>query len=231
MIDIFAVEHGRLSRCEVFDEADLDAALARFDELSRPTLSFGNAATRTWARVAHAFNLRDVDGLLALASADHRYEDRRKGLRDVVEGPGRRKALNAMFEAAPLSWRMEVEPIAVRGSRLSLTRARYRDIDDADRPIAVELLHVMQLGDDDLMQETVIFDPEDINDACAELTGRWIASGDVAYPEVIETVDRINATINRHDWDSVATHFAGAGYVDHRQPAHAVNGTIADWLS
>ncbi len=49
---------------------------------------------------------------------------------------------------------MEVEPIAIRGSRLALTRACYRDIDDADRPIAVELLHVMELGDDDLMQET-----------------------------------------------------------------------------
>ena len=65
----------------------------------------------------------------------------------------------------------------------------------------------------------------------AELTARWIASGEVAYPELIEAVDRINATINRHDWDAVATHFAGAEYVNHRQLAHAADGTIADWLS
>lgn len=126
---------------------------------------------------------------------------------------------------------MEVEPIAIRGSRLALTRARYRDIDDADRPIAVELLHVMELGDNDLMQETVGFDPDDVNDAFAELTARWIASGEIAYPELIETVDRINATINRHDWDAVATYFDGAAYVNHRQLGHAVKGTIADWLS
>jgi DNA-binding SARP family transcriptional activator len=231
MIDLFTVEGDLISRCEIFDEADLDAALARFDELERRTPSFENVATRVWARATDAFNRRDVDGLLALGSADHRYEDRRKCLRDVVEGPGRRKALDAMFEAAPRSWRMEVEPIAIRGSRLSLTRARYRDIDDADRPIAVELLHVMELGDNDLMQETVIFDPDDINDAFAELTARWIASGEVAYPEPIEAVDRINSTINRHDWDAVATHFVGAEYVNHRQLGHAVNGTIADWLS
>ena len=34
MIDLLAVEGDRISRFEIFDEADLDAALARFDELS-----------------------------------------------------------------------------------------------------------------------------------------------------------------------------------------------------
>ena len=126
---------------------------------------------------------------------------------------------------------MEVEPIAIRGSRLSLTRGCYRDVDDADQPIAIELLHVIELDDVDLIRDIVSFDPDDLDDAFAELTARWIASGEVAYPEVIEAVDRINATINRHDWDSVATHFAGAEYVNHRQLAQAVDGTIADWLS
>ena len=60
---------------------------------------------------------------------------------------------------------MEVEPIAIRGSRLSLTRECYRDIDDADRPIAVELLHVIELDDDDLMRDIVSFDPDDLDDA------------------------------------------------------------------
>lgn len=55
--------------------------------------------------------------------------------------------------------------------------------------------------------------------------------GEVAYPDLIQAVDRINATINRHDWDAVATHFAGADYVNHRQLAQSVNGTIADWLT
>ena len=147
------------------------------------------------------------------------------------KGAARRKAVRAVFEEAPASWRMHAEPIAIRGSRLELTRECYRDIDDADRPIAVELLHVMELDDDDLMRDIVSFDPDDLDDAFAELTARWIASGEVAYPEVIEAVDRINATINRHDWDAVATHFAGAEYVNHRQLAHAADGTIADWLS
>jgi hypothetical protein len=230
MIQLLTVEGDRIKRCEVFDEADLDAALARFDELEQRT-PFENVATRTWLRVADAFNCRDAEGLLGLASTEGRYEDRRKGLRNALVGPARRKAVQAMFETMPTSWRLELEFIAVRGARLSLTRERYRDAAEIDRPITSEILRVMEVDDRGLMQDAVSFDPDDINDAFAELTTRWIASGEVAYPEVIEAVDRINATINRHDWDAVATHFVGAEYVNHRQLAHAVDGTIADWLS
>jgi hypothetical protein len=231
VVDLVTVEGDRISRDEFFDEADLDAALARFDELDRRTPSCENAATRTWARAADAFNGRDVDSFLARMTADGQLEDRRKGLRAIHKGAARRKAVRAVFEEAPVSWRMHAEPIATRGSRLELTRECYCDTNDADRPIVVELLHVMELGDDDLIRDIVSFDPDDRDDAFAELTARWIASGEVAYPELIEVVDRINAAINRHDWEAVATHFASAEYVDHRQLAHAVDGTIADWLS
>ena len=66
MVDLLTVEGDRISRDEIFDEADLDAALARFDELEQRTPSFGNTATRVWARAADAFNGRDVDSFLAL---------------------------------------------------------------------------------------------------------------------------------------------------------------------
>ena len=124
---------------------------------------------------------------------------------------------------------MEVEPIAIRGSRLALTRECYRDTDDADRPIAVELLHVMEVGDDGLMRDIVSFDPDDINGAFAELTARWIASGEVAHPEVIEAVDRLTETINRHDWEA----FAALAPVPPTSTTDscAASGTIADQMS
>jgi DNA-binding SARP family transcriptional activator len=231
IVMLLTVEGGGINRCEVFDEANLDAALAKFDELDRRTPPFGNVATKVWARATDAFNRRDTDSFLALMTANGQFEDRRKGLRAMHEGAARRQAVRAVFEEAPASWRVHAEPIAIRGSRLELTRECYRDTDEADRPIAVQLLHVMRLDDDELIRDIVSFDPDDLDDAFAELTARWIASGEVAYPEVIEAADRISATINRHDWDAVATHFACAEYVDHRQQGHAVNGTIDDWLS
>ena len=36
VIELLTVEGDRMNRCEIFDEADLDAALARFDEFDRP---------------------------------------------------------------------------------------------------------------------------------------------------------------------------------------------------
>jgi hypothetical protein len=36
MILLLVVEGDRINRCEVFDETDLGAALARFDELDQP---------------------------------------------------------------------------------------------------------------------------------------------------------------------------------------------------
>jgi hypothetical protein len=65
----------------------------------------------------------------------------------------------------------------------------------------------------------------------AKLTSRWIASGEVGHPEIIKSTDRLNEIVNRHDWDAIAAHFAGATYVNHRQLAQGGDDTIADWLS
>ena len=46
MIDIFTFEGDRIDRCELFDETDLDAALARFDELCPRTKRLNSAAVQ-----------------------------------------------------------------------------------------------------------------------------------------------------------------------------------------
>ena len=40
-ITVLTVEGDLINRCEIFDEADLDAAIAKFDELSRPGAAAG----------------------------------------------------------------------------------------------------------------------------------------------------------------------------------------------
>jgi hypothetical protein len=224
---LLTVEGNLISRCELFDETDIDAALARFDELSAPARQLENAATRARAHMTNAFNRRDLDGYLALMNPDGRYEDRRKGLRD--EGLKRGKVVRALFEA-PKRWRTEMEPVAIRGPRLALTRDRYRDT-DSDRTITAEHLTLTEVGDEGLVCSTILFDPVDINGVIADLNARWIASGEVAHPRVIEAVQRINEIVSRHDWDATARHFAGAPYINHRQLAQSGTSTIADWLS
>ncbi len=47
-IDLLTVDGDVVNRAELFDETDLDAALARFDELSRPAPRLENAASRMY---------------------------------------------------------------------------------------------------------------------------------------------------------------------------------------
>jgi class 3 adenylate cyclase len=228
-ITLLTFEGGLISRCEIFDEEDLDAALARFDELNSTAPQVKNAAIRARARLVDASNRRDMDGILALAAADGRYEDRRKMLRD--EGPTTPKFVRAWLDATT-GMLLETAPVAIRGPHLGLTRDTYRDVVDANQPIASENLTLTEVSGDGLVRNSVFFDPEDINGAFAELTAGWIASGEVAHPDVIEAGRQLNEAYNRHDWDEVAALEADAVYVNHRQLASGDAETIADhWLS
>jgi hypothetical protein len=213
-IGILTVEGDLISRGELFDEADLDTALARFEELDRLAL-LDNAATRSWARQADAFNRRDVDGFLALVTADGQFEDRRKGLRVVTEGPARRKAVQAVFEEAPSSWRMRAEPIAIRGSRLELSREYYVDTDEAGQPITVEFLHVMEVSPSGLVHDIVSFDPNDLDAAFEELDARYVSGEAAAHSRTWSVVSGAYASMNRHELFATTPDWVN---VDHRRP-------------
>ncbi|OMC26522.1 hypothetical protein A5737_14700 [Mycobacterium colombiense] len=229
-VHLLTLQSGMVDRCEIFDEANLDAALARFDELDQPAPRLDNAATAALARVLEAYNRRDLEDFLAKLDADGRTEDRRKGLRACHDGPARRENARAMLETLPASWRVELEPIAIRDSRFALARLRWRDIDEPDRPVTVELLGVVEVDDDGLIHHTVSCDPEDINGAFAALTERWIASGEVAHPEVIEFAQRLMELNNNHDWDAFSRLTAGATHMNHRQLGRRDTQTIADHM-
>ena len=62
-VDLLTVEGDMVNRCEVFDEADIDAAIARFDELSRPAPRLENAASQVVERFRTHFAARDWDAM------------------------------------------------------------------------------------------------------------------------------------------------------------------------
>ena len=78
MVELVTVEGDLINRCELFDEADLDAALARFDELSRPAPRLENAATRVLERLEAYFAARDWDAIAEILADDTYADDRRR---------------------------------------------------------------------------------------------------------------------------------------------------------
>ncbi|SOX54901.1 regulator [Mycobacterium ahvazicum] len=225
--NVIIIDGNLLNRVEMFDESDLDAALARFDELARPAPPLENDATKALAQFAAAFNRHDMAGMLALASVEGRVDDRREGLRAVLEVRAWPTAAESMFETVPSSWRMEHEAIAVRGSRLSLSRERYRDIDQADRPVVVELLRLVDLAGDDLLHDTVVFDSDDMAAAFAELDARYLAGEGAVHAHTWSIVVEGYAALNRGEMPLSTNDFVD---VDHRHLTTIGPGDLMPYL-
>ena len=70
-VNLLTVDGDLLNRCEVFDEADLDAALARFDQLSRPAPRLENAASQATTASEAYFAARDWDAMAEAIGRRH----------------------------------------------------------------------------------------------------------------------------------------------------------------
>ncbi|MGV0850343.1 BTAD domain-containing putative transcriptional regulator [Mycolicibacterium phlei] len=222
-IALLAVQGDAISRCEVYDESDLDAALATFEELNTPAQRLDNAALRFRYRGAEAYNRRDVETYVSRARGS--YEDRRKGLRDA--GPVTREYLAAVLAESPTSWRVEVEPVAIRGERLALARERYRDSGEVVEPTVVDLLLVTEVGEDESHLYTAIFDSDDIDAAFEDLELRYIAGEAAPFAHTWRVITRGYAGLNR---DQRAATTPDSVNVDHRKLAPVDAGRIGEYI-
>ncbi|MGE2722215.1 BTAD domain-containing putative transcriptional regulator [Mycolicibacterium celeriflavum] len=222
---LLIIDGDAISRCEVFDEGEIDAALARFDELDRPAHRLANAATRVRAHLVDAFGRRDLDAFRSYITENGQYDDRRKGLRN--SGSLEQEFVPTMLSAAPESWQWTDEPIAIRGERLALCRDWFRDTDAPGHPVTVDDLSLTEITEDGLVCHSVIFDSDDLDAAMRELDARWIESGEVEHPEIIDAHRRNLEMTNRHDWDALTAVCSGATYINHRQ----LGSDTADYIA
>lgn len=206
-ITLLTFDGNLIDRCELFDEDALDVALARFDELSPPAAALENAATRGDAAAADAFNRRELDSYLTAFSANAQYDDRRKGLRN--SGAINRELAHGMLFTGALSWRVEIEPVGVRGRHLALTRHICRDNDGAERPIVAEVLALVETDENELISRSILFDPEDTAAAFEELDALYLAG---------------EASANSHIWARVARTYA-------RFNRREISATTPDWVN
>ena len=144
-IALLTVEGDAINRGELFDEADLDAALARFEELSRPAPRLENAASRAYERFWTYFVARDWTALTEVLPDNFSLDDRRRTVNAGVRHG--RDAEIANLRAIARMGITTVTPtvIATRGERLALNRV---DLSDRDGPgdLYTEVLAVMEIG-------------------------------------------------------------------------------------
>jgi hypothetical protein len=206
---------GLTARIEYFDE-DRDAeALARFDELipspfeglmgstaegstARPApVRFENAATRNVDRFNDAYNADDWERIATTLAPRFRRIDRR-----MVVNLGR-----DLDKEQYIGWsratqnvglsRVTMDTMATRGDRLALGRVLLESSSDMIGSSEIEHLMIIEVDEAGSRVANIVFEPDDLDAAYAELDERWQAG-----------VPALQQRIAARDWDGVAALYA-----------------------
>ena len=225
-IIILMVDGDLLSRCEIFNEADLDAALARFEELHSQTPRLENPASQVTERFLAQLQAGDWDAIAATLGDDFTQDDRRR-----VVGAGVRHGRDAeivdLRAIADLTITNVMSTvIATRGERLALMQVRFSFRDQGPEAFLGELLGICEINADERIVADVSFDLDDIDAAFAELDARYLAGEAAIHARTWSLITRAFDAINRHELPR-----ADPGLGQRRSPARSsVRGRRDDRL-
>ncbi len=192
---------GLLSHIDVYDDADLERVLARFDELvaaasgaSDLTDRFENTAVRINRRIVDALNARDLDMFGACLSPGGRWEDRRTLLQVTTGTSGREFETNVQFIVEG-GGTTTTKVLATRGQNLCLISGAWTDGSDE-----VHLAGLIQTNEEGRCDLAIWFDEHDVEAAYDELDRRHILLG--ATPTFLAS-KRFADAINERDWEAM----------------------------
>ena len=168
LVELMTVEGGLINRAEFFDETDLDAALAKFEQLSRPAPQLENAASQAYMRFQACFAARDWNAMDEALADGVFHDDRRR-----MVGAGFREGHNAV--RADMSALAEIgvkritsDTIATRGRRLILTRSRASGRDQRPDAFRTNVLNIAEINAEDEIAALITFDSNDFDGAFKE---------------------------------------------------------------
>ena len=197
-VDILLVDGDSISRCEVFDETDLDTALARFDELQPRAPRPENTASRIVEQFFAHFEARDWDAMAELLADDVSADDRRSV---VNAGIRRGRDLEmANWRATEDLWTISLRStVAIRGERLALVRFVFTSKDGGPQAFSVAALAVVEVNDDNRISEIVVIEGDDTDAAFAELDARYLAGEAAVHARTWSAIASMYTSFNRHE--------------------------------
>ena len=221
-VALFTVDGDLVNRCEVFDEADTGAALARFEELSRPA-RLENAASQVCERYLAHYAARDWDAVADILAHDFCSDDRRKVVSAGVRRGRDAQVANMEVFAALAIARVTATSIATRGERLVLQRVSFSDRDQTTGAFLTERLGVGEINAEGRIAVYVLFDPDDFAAAIAELDARYLAGEAAAHAHMWSVIMEAHAALNRHELPAATHDWVN---VDHRRLAMIEPGDL-----
>ena len=223
MIQVLIVEADRIAGCEIFDEADLDAALARFEQLHPQAPRLQNAASQVGQRFMTYFATRDWDAYAEILSDDVWIEDRRQAVNAGIRR-GRDAEIASMRAIADVGvTRFTSTVIAIRGERLAL--CSYSVFDGWG---GSTVLSVAEINAENQIAAGVAFDPEDLEAAFAELDARYLAGEAAAHAPTWTAIAKVQAAYNRHEVPATTTDCVN---IDHRSGIAFAPGDVTAYIA
>ncbi len=223
-VNLITVDGEMVNRAEVFDEIDLDAALAKFEQLSRPAVRLENAATKVEERFQAYFAARDWAAMGEILADDISADDRRRVVNAGIRH-GRDAKIADMRATADLGTKNGTSTvIATRGRRLALVRIRLSGRDQRPDAFHTEMLGIAEIDADNRMAARVLFDVDDIDAAFEELDTRYLAGEAAAHAHTWSVITGAFAAVNHHDLPGLTPGWVN---VDHRRAASFAPGELA----
>lgn len=227
-VDLMTVDGEMISRVELFDESDLDEALARFDEMRpRPLPRLENAASRMVQQFLAKFAARDWDAITEMLSHDISTVDRRRVVNAGIR-QDRDAEINDFRSAADLDvTNATSDVIAIRGERLALIRSQMSRGDVDTEAFHVDLLWLLEIGSNQKIAGWATFDPDDIDGAIAELDHRYLNDEAAAHAHTWGLTTAAFAAINRHELPGLTPDWVN---IDHRRGATFAAGDMTSYI-
>ena len=203
-----------ISRVELFDEADLDAALARFDELHTQAPRLENAASEAAERFFAYLGAQNWAAMADILADDRCRDDRRRAVNAGLWA-GRDVVIAELRETTDFGVLIGIsELIATRGQRLVLGRVRWSASDQGAEAFQSEALCITEVEGDGQIAAIVMFDPDDLEGAIAQLDARYLAGDAAAHTEIWSVITRTYAAFNRHELPPTTPDWVN---IDHRR--------------
>ena len=161
---------------------------------------FAHTRARNWAAAAEIL-------------AENTFVDDRRRVVNIGVWEGRDIVIANLQALAEAVADVTSTVIAIRGERLALTRisAPNRDLQQGD--FGVEMLGIAELDTDDRLTAHVMFDPDDIDAAFAELDARYMAGEAAPYARTWSAMARTCAVFNQGELPATTP---DSVFVDHR---------------
>ncbi len=212
-VEIMTVDGDLLSRAEVFDEADLGAALAKFDQLSRPAPRLENAASQAYECFRRHFADRDWAAMAELLTADTSVDDHRRVVNAEVRRGQDIEIANMRAFADIGATKSTATVIAIRGEHLVLCRSCISGEDEQPGGFRIEMLNIVETTAENRILARIAYDPDDIDAAVEELDARYLAGEAAPYRAAWSVIAAGYAALNRYEVPPSAPDYVN---IDHR---------------